>query len=79
MWLAWNEPNSSVFLQPQFERVGGTWRMAAPAAYAQICNAHSRCSQAYATTGSDLPVGSGAHSPAAFPSRRCCSYVTTLT
>ena len=39
MWLAWNEPNSSVFLQPQFERVGGTWRMAAPAAYAQICNA----------------------------------------
>ena len=39
MWLAWNEPNNSVFLQPQFERVGGTWRMAAPAAYAQICNA----------------------------------------
>ena len=39
MWLAWNEPNSSVFLQPQFERVGGKWRMAAPAAYAQICNA----------------------------------------
>ena len=38
-WLAWNEPNSSVFLQPQFERVGGKWRMAAPAAYAQICNA----------------------------------------
>jgi hypothetical protein len=39
MWLAWNEPNSSLFLQPQFERVGGKWRMAAPAAYAQICNA----------------------------------------
>jgi hypothetical protein len=39
MWLAWNEPNSSVFLQPQFERVRGKWRMAAPAAYAQICNA----------------------------------------
>jgi hypothetical protein len=39
MWLAWNEPNSSVFLQPQFERVSGKWRMAAPAAYAQICNA----------------------------------------
>ncbi len=38
-WLAWNEPNSSVFLQPQFERVGGKWRMAAPAAYAKICNA----------------------------------------
>ena len=39
MWLAWNEPNSSVFLQPQFERTGGKWRMAAAAAYAQICNA----------------------------------------
>jgi hypothetical protein len=38
-WLAWNEPNSPVFLQPQFARVGGKWRMAAPAAYAQICNA----------------------------------------
>ena len=39
MWLAWNEPNSSVFLQPQFARVGGKWRMAAAAAYAHICNA----------------------------------------
>ena len=39
MWLAWNEPNSPVFLQPQFARVRGKWRMAAPAAYAQICNA----------------------------------------
>ena len=38
-WLAWNEPNSPVFLQPQFERVGGKWRTAAPAAYAKICNA----------------------------------------
>jgi len=39
LWLAWNEPNNPVFLQPQFERVNGTWRMAAPAAYAHICNA----------------------------------------
>ena len=39
MWLAWNEPNSPVFLQPQFARVGGKWQMAAAAAYAQICNA----------------------------------------
>ena len=39
MWLAWNEPNSSVFLQPQFARVGGKWQMAAAAAYADICNA----------------------------------------
>jgi hypothetical protein len=39
LWLAWNEPNNPVFLQPQFTRVNGTWTMAAPAAYAQICNA----------------------------------------
>jgi hypothetical protein len=38
-WLAWNEPNNSVFLQPQFTRVNGRWRMAATAAYAHICNA----------------------------------------
>jgi hypothetical protein len=39
LWLAWNEPNNPVFLQPQFERAGGKWQMAAPAAYARICNA----------------------------------------
>ena len=38
-WLAWNEPNNPVFLQPQFAKVNNKWRMAAPAAYAQICNA----------------------------------------
>ena len=39
LWLAWNEPNNPVFLQPQFERVGGRWTMAAAASYAHICNA----------------------------------------
>jgi len=39
LWLAWNEPNNPVFLQPQFARYRGTWKMAAPAAYARICNA----------------------------------------
>jgi hypothetical protein len=39
LWLAWNEPNNPVFLQPQFRRVQGNWRPAAPAAYARICNA----------------------------------------
>jgi hypothetical protein len=38
-WLAWNEPNNPVFLRPQFTRVNGKWRMAAPVAYAHICNA----------------------------------------
>jgi Glycosyl hydrolase catalytic core len=39
MWLAWNEPNNPVFLQPQFTRVAGKWRMQAAADYARICNA----------------------------------------
>jgi hypothetical protein len=39
LWLAWNEPNNSVFLQPQFTRANGTWRMASAAAYVRICGA----------------------------------------
>jgi hypothetical protein len=39
LWLAWNEPNNSVFLQPQFMQVNGRWQFAAAAAYARICNA----------------------------------------
>jgi hypothetical protein len=39
LWMAWNEPNNSVFLRPQFEQVGGKWQFAAAAAYARICNA----------------------------------------
>jgi hypothetical protein len=39
LWLAWNEPNNSVFLQPQFAQVDGRWQFAAAAAYARICNA----------------------------------------
>jgi hypothetical protein len=39
LWLAWNEPNNSVFLRPQFTLVNGRWTFAAAAAYARICNA----------------------------------------
>jgi hypothetical protein len=39
-WLAWNEPNNPVFLQPQFVRVGrGKFRLESPRLYAQMCNA----------------------------------------
>jgi hypothetical protein len=38
MWLAWNEPNNPVFLQPQFTHVHGKWQMTSAVAYAQICN-----------------------------------------
>src|SRR5205085_11637437 len=39
LWLAWNEPNNSVFLTPQFVRTNGRWQFAAATAYARICNA----------------------------------------
>jgi hypothetical protein len=39
LWLAWNEPNNSVFLRPQFVSANGRWQFAAAAAYARICNA----------------------------------------
>jgi hypothetical protein len=60
LWLAWNEPNNPVFLKPQFARVNGKWRMAAPAAYAHICNA------VYAgihAAGGPEQVGCGATAP----------------
>jgi hypothetical protein len=39
LWLAWNEPNNSVFLRPQFVQSNGRWQFAAAASYARICNA----------------------------------------
>jgi hypothetical protein len=39
MWTAWNEPNSPVWLTPQYKRVGGVWRAEAAYQYAKICNA----------------------------------------
>jgi hypothetical protein len=39
LWLAWNEPNNPVFLQPQFVRIGRKkFRLESPRLYAQICN-----------------------------------------
>jgi hypothetical protein len=39
MWTAWNEPNSPVFLTPQYKRVGKGWRVESAFNYAKICNA----------------------------------------
>jgi len=39
MWTAWNEPNSPVWLTPQYKRVGKTWRVESAFQYAKICNA----------------------------------------
>jgi hypothetical protein len=38
-WLAWNEPNNPVFLQPQFRRVGRRYVAESPRIYSQMCNA----------------------------------------
>jgi len=38
-WTAWNEPNSPVFLRPQYRRVGTTWIVQSGRDYARICNA----------------------------------------
>jgi hypothetical protein len=38
-WTAWNEPNSPVFLRPQYRRVNGRWRIQSAVSYARICNA----------------------------------------
>ena len=64
-WLAWNEPNNPVFLQPQFAKVNDKWTMAAPAAYAQICNAvyvgvHSVSGPEQVACGATAPRGSNA-------------------
>jgi Glycosyl hydrolase catalytic core len=66
-WLAWNEPNNPVFLQPQFAKVNDKWTMAAPAAYAQICNAvytgvHLAGGPEQVACGATAPRGSNAPS-----------------
>jgi hypothetical protein len=63
LWLAWNEPNSPVFLQPQFVRSQGRWRMSAADAYARICNAvydgvHAAGGPARVACGATAPRGS---------------------
>jgi hypothetical protein len=39
MWTAWNEPNSPVYLLPQYKKVGKTYRVESAFSYAKICNA----------------------------------------
>jgi len=39
LWTAWNEPNNPIWLQPQYKRVGKTWRVESARQYAKICNA----------------------------------------
>lgn len=63
LWLAWNEPNNPVFLQPQFVRVNGKWQMAAAEAYARICNAvydgvHAAGGPEQVACGATAPRGS---------------------
>ena len=38
-WLAWNEPNNPVFLEPQWKRFRSKWRPQSAFDYAEICSA----------------------------------------
>ena len=38
-WTAWNEPNLTIGLVPQWKRVGGHWVIQSAIDYARICNA----------------------------------------
>ncbi|MGB2875749.1 MAG: hypothetical protein WBB76_09790 [Gaiellaceae bacterium] len=38
-WMAWNEPNNPLFLQPQWARAGGGYIPVAARTYVQICTA----------------------------------------
>lgn len=40
-WEGWNEPNIALYLQPQYELVGGRWRQSSPATYAALLKAFS--------------------------------------
>ena len=39
LWVAWNEPNNPVFLQPQYRRAGKNWVVQSAVNYAKICTA----------------------------------------
>ena len=63
LWLAWNEPNNPVFLQPQYVKVRGKWRPAAAESYARICNAiyagvHAAGGPEQVACGATAPRGS---------------------
>jgi Glycosyl hydrolase catalytic core len=56
-WLAWNEPNSPVFLRPQYKRVGGAWRVESAYQYARICNAIQSGIRATVLSGEKIACG----------------------
>jgi hypothetical protein len=39
LWIAWNEPNNPVFLEPQYVQRNGRWVVQSARDYARICNA----------------------------------------
>jgi hypothetical protein len=57
MWLAWNEPNNPVFLQPQYKRVDGRWVVQSARDYARICAAVYRGVHATLLRGEKVGCG----------------------
>ena len=56
-WLAWNEPNLTLGLVPQFRRVRGRWVAQSAIDYAQICNAVYEGIHATALRGEKVACG----------------------
>jgi hypothetical protein len=61
LWLAWNEPNNPVFLQPQWVRKKGKWVANSPGVYAQLCQ--SIFAGVHLTVLAGEKVGCGATAP----------------
>src|SRR5262249_9216467 len=61
MWLAWNEPNNPVFIQPQFKKQGKRYVVYSPVVYAKMCNAI--VTGVHATRISGEKVACGATAP----------------
>jgi hypothetical protein len=62
-WGAWNEPNLSTFLRPQWKRIGRRWVSVAPIQYSRICNQVFNGVHAAQTADSLEKVACGLTSP----------------
>jgi hypothetical protein len=62
-WGAWNEPNLSTFLRPQWKRIGGRWVSVAPIQYSRICNQVFNGVHAAQTADAQEKVACGLTSP----------------
>jgi Glycosyl hydrolase catalytic core len=60
-WLAWNEPNNPLFLEPQYRKTASGWAIQSAVDYAKICNAVYN--GVHATLAPSERVGCGVTAP----------------